>query len=93
MTSGFCWISAGSALGDLAAEVEHHDVLRDAHHQPHVVLDEQDRQVVARADVGDHRREFVDLGVGEARRRFVQHQQFGSPDQTARASSIRFSVP
>jgi hypothetical protein len=33
------------ALGDLAAEVEHHDLVGDLHHQSHVVLDEQDGDV------------------------------------------------
>ena len=45
--------SRGITFGDLAAEVEHDDVLRDAHHESHVVFDEQDREVVPVADVDD----------------------------------------
>ena len=41
MTAGLSRISAGSALGDLAAEVQHHDPVGDAHDQTHVVLDQQ----------------------------------------------------
>jgi len=32
----------GQALGDLLAEVEHGHAVADAHHQAHVVLDEDD---------------------------------------------------
>ena len=41
MTAGLSRISAGRALGDLLAEVEHDDPVGDAHDQAHVVLDEQ----------------------------------------------------
>ena len=52
MTAGFVRTSAGRALGDLAAEVEHGDAVGDAHDEAHVVLDEQHRValVADRAD-------------------------------------------
>ena len=41
-TSGFACTSVGRAEGDDLAEVEHVDVVARAHHEAHVVLDEQD---------------------------------------------------
>ena len=41
MTRGSFCTSLGQALGDLAAEVHRHDLVGDAHHHRHVVLDEQ----------------------------------------------------
>src|ERR1700742_5205948 len=35
------------ALGDFLAEVEHRDAVADSHHQPHVVLDQQNRDAAA----------------------------------------------
>ena len=44
MTRGSVWTSAGCALGDLLAEVEHGDAVAHAHDEAHVVLDEDDGQ-------------------------------------------------
>ncbi len=44
MTLGSAPDLVGRALGDLLAVVEDGDPVADAHHDPHVVLDEQDRQ-------------------------------------------------
>ena len=43
MTAGSCGTAAGRPVGDLAAEVDHDDLVGDAHHHVHVVLDEQRR--------------------------------------------------
>ena len=63
------------ALGDLAAEVEHDDLVGDAHHHRHVVLDEQHRQLELVAQPPDQLRQLVDLGVGQPAGRLVEHQQ------------------
>ena len=44
MTRGLLPHLLRRALGDLLAVVEHGDLLRDAHDDLHVVLDEQDRE-------------------------------------------------
>ena len=41
------------ALGDLAAEIERHDLVGDAHHQVHVMLDQQDGDAEPVADRDD----------------------------------------
>ena len=75
MTSGLVRMSSGSAFGDLAAEVEHHDVFGDRHHHCHVVLDEQHRERVLVADLAHEGRELVDLGVREPGGGLVEAQQ------------------
>ena len=46
-----------------------------------MVLDEEDGQVVVRADLLDHDRQFVDFAVGKSGCRLIEHEQFGVPDQ------------
>ena len=81
------------ALGDLAPEVEHDDLVRDPHHHRHVVLDEQDREPVVVADLLDQLAELVDLGVGQAAGRLVEHQQLRrrrpGPGRSRPASACR----
>ena len=48
MTSGWELDFVRRALGDLAAEIEHRDALRDPHHEAHVVLDEEHGDAAAR---------------------------------------------
>src|SRR5579859_2625671 len=64
------------ALGDLAAEVEHGDAVADAHHQAHVVLDEQHGRTAV-ADLADELLQGDLLRGVHARGRLVQHQQPG----------------
>src|SRR5690348_18431020 len=52
-------------LGDLAAELQHHDAVGHAHHQAHVVLDEQNRHAGV-ADPADQLQQFLLLRRGEA---------------------------
>src|SRR5688572_4619340 len=63
------------ALRDLAPEVEHVDSIGDRHDQVHVVLDEQDREVVVDPNAPDQRREFPHLLVVEPARRLVEQEQ------------------
>ena len=48
ITFGSFCTSRGGAFGDLLAVVEHQHAVAHAHHQLHVVLDQQDRRAVAR---------------------------------------------
>ena len=50
MTGGSLCTCFGRALGDLAAEVHGDDVVGDAHHHRHVVLDEQHGEAELVAD-------------------------------------------
>ena len=82
----------GRALGDLAAEVEHHDLVGDAHHHRHVVLDEQHGQVEVVAQPltsspSSSTSPWVRPLAGSS-----SISNFGSP-ASARASSMRLSVP
>ena len=47
-------------------------VLAHLHHEPHVVLDEEDRQLALVAQPPDEADELVDLLVVEATGRFVE---------------------
>jgi hypothetical protein len=40
-------------VGELAARIEHDDMVRDAHHQAHVVFDHQNRRSEIAADASD----------------------------------------
>ena len=59
ITAGSARTSAGAAVGDLAAVVEHDDVVGDAHHDAHIVLDQQDADPLL---VADREKELVELG-------------------------------
>ncbi len=64
----------GRALGDLAAEVEHRNPLRNARHQGHVVLDEHHGGSLA-VELLDHGRERIGLLRVKAGRRLVEQKQ------------------
>jgi len=51
------------ALGNLAAEIERHDLVRDRHYKTHVVLDEEHADPAIVTDPPDHFAEFEDLLV------------------------------
>src|SRR3954468_11236192 len=63
------------AFGDLASEVEDDDLVGDAHHELHVMFDEQDRQTELVAQATDRLAELVDLGVGQPGRWFIEEEQ------------------
>src|SRR6185369_17145979 len=60
------------AVGDLAAVLEHDDMVGDFHHHGHVVLDEQDRSTLLGLNGFQERRQVAGLAWVEARRRFVE---------------------
>ena len=51
MTAGSDAHRRGRAFGDADAMVEHDDMVGDAHHHAHVVLDQENRHVVIAPDV------------------------------------------
>src|SRR6185437_2342010 len=73
----------GRALGDLPAELQDHDPVGYAHHQAHVVLDEQ-HCVAEVADGLDQLEQLLLLGRVEAGRRLVQAEQLGLGAQGTR---------
>src|SRR5260370_42581604 len=62
------------AFGDLPAEVEHHNALRDLHYQAHVVLDQQHRDAAV-VDAQDGVRERLRFFRVEAGGGLVEQQQ------------------
>ena len=75
MTRGSSRTSSGRAFGDLAAEIEHDDLVGDRHHHRHVVFDEEDAQLELVPQRADQLAELVDLGMRETGRRLVEQQQ------------------
>src|SRR5204862_62122 len=63
------------ALGDDLAVVEHGDPITDAHHDPHVVLDEQDRQALFGTQLADEVGHLACLAVVHAGGRLVEQQE------------------
>ena len=63
------------ALGDLAAEIERDDLVRDRHHQVHVMLDQQHGDLPLVAHPADQGAELADLLVVEPAGRLVEQQQ------------------
>src|SRR6266540_7389728 len=62
------------ALGDLLPHVEHRDPVRDVHHHPHVVLDQDDGRVPLLVDVEHEARHVFLLLVVAAAHGLVQEQ-------------------
>ena len=75
MTFGFARTSAGRALGDDLAVVEDRDPVADAHDDPHVVLDEQDRQPELGPEPADEVGHLARLAAVHAGRRLVEQEQ------------------
>src|SRR5690606_42165150 len=81
-----CWVALdlfGGAFGDLLAEVQADDAVAGAHHESHVVLDDDHGDVEVLADRLEPAGELVDLAVAEAVDRLVQQQQPGTGRQRA----------
>ncbi len=74
MTRGSARTSAGVPSLILLAVVEHDDVVGDAHHHAHVVLDQQQR-TAGFADFAEQRRQFLALARIEPGGRLVEAQQ------------------
>src|SRR5438105_3496487 len=71
---------AGRSLRDLLAEVEADHAVGDAHHQVHVVLDDQHRQSELLVDSAEEDHQVGDLVVVEAAGRLVEEQELGPRD-------------
>ena len=93
MTVGVVADLVRAALGDLAAEVQHHDVVGDRHHHGHVVLDQQHRQVELVADLADGLRRARRPRRGSARWPARRAAAAAASPARARANSMRLSVP
>ncbi len=74
---------ARRALGDLGAEIEHHDAVGEIHHKAHVVLDQQHRHAAV-AQLAQQRREPLLLQMAQARGGLVEQQQQRIDAQRAR---------
>src|SRR6185437_15203831 len=72
------------AVGDLLAELQRHHLVRYAHHQAHVMLDQQDAELELLADRDQQRGQLVHLAVVEAARRLVEQQQLRLANQRPR---------
>src|SRR6266545_1137394 len=66
---------------DLLPEIEHVHSVGDAHDEAHVVLDEEDRQLVVVTQPFDERAEQVDLVMAEPAGRLVQEQEPRAGDE------------
>ena len=75
MTAGSLRTSSGLPRAIVFAEVEHVHGLRDAHDEPHVVLDEQHGQVEPLAELEEEVAERRHLLVAEPAGRLVEQQQ------------------
>src|SRR3990170_4146824 len=65
----------GRPVGDFLAVVENHDMVGDAHHHAHVVLDEQKRDALLRANRKEKLVERVALACVQSGGRLIQAQQ------------------
>ena len=83
MTRGSARTTSGRALGDLLAVVEHRDPVADAHHDPHVVLDQQDRDPEVAADPADQVGHLARLDGVHPGRRLVEQEQPGVAGERA----------
>ena len=77
MTSGCRCTSCGGAGGDRDPEVHHHHPVGEVHHQAHVVLDHDHRDVQLVADVEDVAGGVLGLLEVHAGHRLVEQQQLG----------------
>ena len=75
MTAGSARTCGGAAVGDLAAVVEHDDVVGDAHHDAHIVLDQQDADLLLVADREQQLAELGQFARVEPGGRLVEAQQ------------------
>ena len=71
------------AFGDLAAAVEHHDLVGDVHHHAHVVLDQDDGDAALLVHVEDVARHVLLLVLVHAAHGLVEQQDLGLQRQRA----------
>ncbi len=83
MTSGSFWMSERRSFGDPASAIEHHYLIRDLHHESHVVLDNHQGDAVI-ANPVERLRQSLRLRVVETRCRLIKQHQPRSRGKTAR---------
>src|SRR6202167_235020 len=71
------------AVADLAAVVEHHDVMRQSHHDADIVLDQDDGGFQRAVGVQDEAAHLALLVLVHSGHRLVEQQQRRSADQSA----------
>ena len=84
MTRSSAWIWRRRADRDRHPEVEHEDAVGDLHDHPHVVLDEQHRQLALAAQAAHQPRDLGALGGVHAGDRLVEQHQARLHGQAAR---------
>jgi len=72
-----CAVFQTERLSNRRPEIQHLDPLTDVHHQPHLVLDQDDCQIELLADPLDEFHQLHNLIRVDARRGFVEQQQLG----------------
>ena len=72
------------AVGDHAAEIEHHDLVGEAHHQAHVMLDQEHGDAQLVADRADESAELRHLVVIEAAGGLIEQQELRLRGERAR---------
>src|SRR6218665_2222804 len=72
----------GPAFGNLLAKVQHQDLVANAHHHVHVVLDQDHGDAVV-ANLADDGHQFLDVRRRQSRRRLVEQQQLRRQRQRA----------
>ena len=70
-------------VGNLAAEIEHGDLPADAHHQPHIVIDEQHGEAIG-IELLDQVTDTILLGRVHPRRGLIENEQSGLQSQRPR---------
>ena len=93
MTRGSDCASAARALHELAAVVEHDDAVGQRGDQAHVVLDDDDGDVVLGAQAPDGGDQLLHLGVRQTRGGLVEQQQLAASSSSARHSSMPLCRP
>src|SRR5664279_4764854 len=74
----------GSALGDLASEIQHMNAVGNVHHDPHLVFDHQHGDAELVADVQYKTGNVLGLLLVHARHHFVEQQQLRLAGQRPR---------
>src|SRR5712691_11757691 len=74
----------GRAFGDLAAEIERHDLVGNGHDEAHVVLYQQNGDAALVADLADQRAELRHLALRQAAGRLVEQEKLRPHHERAR---------
>ncbi len=88
ITSGLVLIACGVPLGDLGAEIQHHDAVGQIHHESHIVFHQQHRHAAV-AQLAQQGCELQLFHVTQAGRRFIEQYNIGSTHSARAISTIR----